>query len=63
MSVVADVKAGALDVPRTIRHKPIVALVVGFLVLFLVLLVEAYKPGLVTGPIKKLLNAIGVKAA
>jgi hypothetical protein len=37
--------------------------VVGFLVLFLVLLVEAYKPGLVTGPIKKLLNAIGVKAA
>ena len=63
MSVVADIKAGAMDVPNTIKSKPLVALVVGFLVLTLVLLIEAFKPGLITGPIRRMLQAIGVKNA
>jgi hypothetical protein len=63
MSVVGDVKEGALDIPRTIKNKPVVALAVGFFTLLLVLFIEAYRPGLITGPIKKLLTAVGVKSA
>lgn len=63
MSVVADVKTGALDVPKTIKAKPLVALTVGFVVLTLVLLIEAFKPGLITGPIRRMLRALGAKNA
>lgn len=63
MSVVADVKTGVMDVPKTIKSKPIVALAVGFTVLVLVLLIEAFKPGLITGPIRRMLQAVGVKSA
>ncbi len=61
--VVAEIKEGAMDVPKTIRHKPIVAIVVGVLTLVIVLLIEAYSPGLITGPIRKGLQKLGVKTA
>ena len=63
MSVVADVKTGALDVPKTIKSKPVVALTIGFVTLTLVLMLEAFKPGLITGPIRRMLQAIGFKNA
>jgi hypothetical protein len=52
-----------MDVPKTIRHKPLVAIVVGVITLVIVLLIEAYKPGLITGPIRKGLQKLGVKTA
>lgn len=62
-SVVTQVK----DIPSTIvgsvRHTPILAIGVMFGVLFLVLLLEAYKPGLFTGPVKSFLHMIGVSTA
>ncbi len=62
-SVTTQVK----DIPSTIvgsvRHTPILAIGVMFGVLFLVLLLEAYKPGLFTGPVKSFLHMIGVSTA
>jgi len=45
------------------RHTPILALGIVFLVLFAVLLLEAYKPGLLTGPVRRGLTALGLKSA
>jgi hypothetical protein len=42
---------------------PLVAIGMILFVLFVVLLVEAYKPGLFTGPVRKFLTAVGVKSA
>jgi hypothetical protein len=42
---------------------PWAALTIGAIFLFLVLLLEAFKPGLVTGPFKALLRMVGVKGA
>ncbi len=55
------------DVPGTIggtaRRKPFLAIGVMVGVLVIVLLIEAFKPGLITGPIRKGLRAIGVSSA
>jgi hypothetical protein len=55
------------DVPGTlvgtVRKTPVLAIGVMFGVLFLVLLLEAYKPGLFTGPVKSFLHMIGVSTA
>jgi len=55
------------DVPGTIggtvRSKPFLAVGVMVGVLVIVLLVEAFKPGLITGPIRKALRAVGVSNA
>jgi len=60
--VVGNLKEGALEVPKNIIHRPLFTLAIVFTVLFLTLFIEAYKPGLLTGPIKRLLNAMKVPA-
>jgi hypothetical protein len=42
---------------------PFAAIGIGFLFLILVLIIEAYKPGLFTGPIRSGLSKLGVKSA
>lgn len=57
--VVAQIK----DVPRVTMSTPILALAIGLAFLVLVLIVEAYKPGLITGPIRHGLTTLGLKSA
>ena len=57
--VVAQIKSA----PGDIKRMPWAALTIGAIFLFLVLLLEAFKPGLVTGPFKALLRMVGVKGA
>ncbi len=62
-----DVIAQVKDIPGTalssVRHTPVLAIGIMFLVLMVVLLIEAYKPGLLTNPVRKLLTTIGLKSA
>lgn len=48
------------DVPGDIKKYPWTAIGIGFLFLILVLLIEVYKPGLITTPIKNLLAKVGL---
>jgi hypothetical protein len=61
-SVVAQVKEVPSAVVGTLRRTPVLAIGVMFAVLFIVLLIEAYKPGLITNPVRKVLGIVGVKA-
>jgi hypothetical protein len=45
------------NVPKAALHRPILFLGIGFAFLFLVIIIEMFKPGIITGPIKKLLGA------
>lgn len=56
-SVVAQIKAA----PGEIKRFPVLALTIGAIALLLVLLIEAYKPGVITGPFRALLSAVGVR--
>lgn len=56
--IVADIKA----VPGDIRHHTTKFIVGGLVFLTLILLLETYKPGIITGPIKQFLGMFGVKA-
>lgn len=62
-SVVAQIK----DIPGTavssVKNTPILAIGIAFLVILIVLFIEAYKPGLLTNPMRKLLTSIGLKSA
>jgi uncharacterized membrane protein (DUF485 family) len=62
-SVVTQVKEVPGTLVSTVRRTPVLAIGIMFMVLFIVLLIEAYKPGLLTGPVRSLLTAIGVKSA
>jgi len=57
--VVADIKA----VPKVFTKTPLLAIMVGLAFLVIVLVVEAFKPGLLTGPIRHALQAIGLASA
>jgi len=61
--VVAQVK----DIPGTaidaVKKTPVLAIGISLLVLTLVLLIEAFKPGIITGPIRRMLGMLGVKTA
>lgn len=61
-SVTTQIKEVPGTVVGTLRRTPVLALGVMFSVLLIVLLIEAYKPGLITNPIRKLLGVVGVKA-
>lgn len=56
---VAEVKSA----PKEFVREPWKALAVGLIFLILVLVVEAFKPGLITGPIKSLLSMVGIKSS
>ena len=49
--------------PMEIKKSPWTALAIGFIFLTLVLLLEAYKPGVITNPIKSFLAMFGVGTA
>lgn len=51
------------EIPQVVTKAPLLFIGLGLLFLMLTLLVEAYKPGLLTGPIRHILTAIGVKTA
>lgn len=62
-SVATQVKDIPGTVVGTLRRTPVLAIGVMFAVLFIVLLIEAYKPGLITNPVRKLLGVVGVKSS
>lgn len=55
------------DIPKTLlnttKKTPVLAIGVAVSVLVIVLLIEAWKPGLITGPIRSGLNKLGIKTA
>jgi hypothetical protein len=51
------------EAPKKFLTAPVMAVTIGAIFLLLVLFLEAYKPGIITGPFKSLLNAVGVKKA
>ena len=61
--VVAQIK----DIPGTavssVRNTPVLAFGIMLLVILVVLLIEAYKPGLLTNPMRKVLTTLGLKSA
>ncbi len=59
----AEISTQITDIPKEIKSMPFMALGIGVLFLILVLIIEAYKPGLLTGPIRSALTKIGVKSA
>lgn len=61
-SVVTQVKEVPGTVIHTLTRTPVLAIGVMFAVVLIVLLIEAYKPGLITNPIRQLLGVVGVKA-
>lgn len=61
-SVVTQVKEVPSTVIDTVRRTPVLAIGVMFAVLLIVLLIEAYKPGLLTNPVRKVLGIVGVRA-
>lgn len=61
-SVVTQVKEVPSVVVGTLRRTPVLAIGVMFTVLLIVLLIEAYKPGLITNPVRRVLGIVGVKA-
>jgi hypothetical protein len=58
-SAVAEIKSA----PKEFTREPWKAIAVGFIFLLLVLIIEAFKPGLITGPIKSLLAMVGLKSS
>lgn len=61
-SVITQVKEVPGTVVGTLRRTPVLAIGVMFTVLLIVLLIEAYKPGLITNPVRRVLGIVGVKA-
>ncbi len=59
----SEIATQVKDAPKAFLATPIMALVIGLMFLVAVLIAEAYKPGLITGPIRRGLSAIGVKSA
>lgn len=58
-----SVKTQVTEIPKVVAKAPLMAILIGLLFLTVVLIAEAYKPGLFTGPISHLLTAIGLKHA
>jgi hypothetical protein len=59
--VVAQIKEGPGDVVSTVKNKPVTALVVALIAVSLVVLIELFFPGAITGRIRSMFNAVGVK--
>jgi len=51
------------DILPTAKNSPILALGIGILFLIIVIVIEIFKPGLITGTIRKGLSYVGVKGA
>ena len=49
--------------PRKFFTAPVMALSIGLLFMILVMILESFKPGLITNPIRKLLQTVGFKTA
>jgi len=61
--VVAQAKETPAVVANTVKNRPILAIGVAITVLLAVLILEAFKPGAITGPLRKLLQKVGFKTA
>jgi len=59
--VVTQVKEAPGDVVSTVKNKPVTALVVALIAVSFVVLVEIFFPGEITGRIRAMFNAVGVK--
>ena len=57
------VEAQLKEIPKVVAKTPLLFIGLGILFLVIVLIVEAYKPGLLTGPIRHVLTSIGLKSA
>jgi hypothetical protein len=59
--VVTQAKEGLKDVVNTPKTKPVTALVVALISVSLVVLIEIFFPGAITGRIRAVFNMAGVK--
>lgn len=49
------------NVPKTFIKRPFLALGIGAAVLFIVVAIEVFKPGVLTDPIRRLLGMAGIR--
>ena len=61
--VVAQVKEGVTAPAKALRSKPLMALTVALVAVSIVVLIEIFKPGLITGKIRKAFGMVGIKGA
>ncbi len=59
--IVAQAKEAPGDVVKTVKNKPVTALVVGLITLAIVVLIEIFFPGAITGRIRAVFNMAGIK--
>jgi hypothetical protein len=57
-AVVPQIKAGAME-----WKSPVKFIVAGLIFLVLVVLLESWKPGIITGPVKSFVGMFGVKTS
>lgn len=62
-AVTTQLKEGATAPVKALRSKPIAALTTALVVLSVVVLIEIFYPGAITGRIRKVFNMVGVKGA
>lgn len=62
-SVVTQVKEIPSTLVGSVKKTPVMAIGIAMSVIVIVLVIEAWKPGLITGPIRSGLNKLGVKTA
>lgn len=58
-AVVPQIKTGATELWK----QPITFVVGGLIFLILVIIIEAYKPGAITGPVKSFVGMFGIKTS
>lgn len=62
-AVTTQLKEGATEPFKALRSKPIMALTAALVIVSIVVLIEIFKPGLITGKIRKVFGMVGVKGA
>ena len=60
-AVTTQASDGVKDVVKTVKNKPITALVVALIAVSAVVLLEIFFPGAITGRIRSVFNMAGVK--
>lgn len=61
--VVTQIKEGAGAPIAALKSKPVAALVTALVVVSMVVLIEIFYPGAITGRIRRAFSAVGIKGA
>jgi hypothetical protein len=63
MSVASEVATDLVAGPKTAISRPLLFISIGLFFLLLVVIVEVFKPGVITDPIRKAVGMVGIKSS